>query len=174
MRREYPQAPIVAVGAVILREDKVLLIRRRNPPSQGQWTIPGGVMELGETFQEAARREVREECGLEVEPGPVVEVVQNIVRDEAGAVRYHYVIVDVLAEVTGGTLQADEDAADARWVGEEELEQLELTKSARPLLRRILPGCVQSFRGRLPHPAPNPRPSPNRRGEGAGGEERFT
>lgn len=138
MRREYPDAPIVAVGAVVMHDGKFLLVRRRNPPSQGMWSIPGGVMEVGETFQDTARREVKEECGLDVKAGQVVEVIQNIVRDEAGAVHYHYVIVDVLAEMTGGRLQAGEDAADALWAGEEELNQIEMTQSARSLLGRLL------------------------------------
>jgi 8-oxo-dGTP diphosphatase len=139
MRREYPEAPLVAVGAVILHDNRVLLVRRRNPPSAGKWTVPGGVLEVGETFQEAARREVLEECGLEINPGPIVEVTQNIVRDDSGAVRFHYVIIDLLAEVIGGELAAGEDAADARWVRKEELEQLEITESALPMLRRLLP-----------------------------------
>ena len=139
MNREYPEAPIVAVGVVVKRDDKVLLVRRLNEPSRGRWSLPGGVVELGETVREAARREVREECGLQVEAGEVLAVVDNIVRDdEAGRIRFHYVLVDLLAEYVGGGLAAASDISDACWVREEELEELDVTEKARELVRKVL------------------------------------
>lgn len=138
MNREYPEAPIVAVGVVVKRGREVLLVRRLNEPSRGRWSLPGGAVELGETLQEAARREVREECGLQVEPGEVLAVVDNIVRDEAGRIRFHYVLVDLLAEYVGGELAAASDIGDARWVRAEELAELDVTEKARELVREVL------------------------------------
>jgi len=138
VHREYPKAPIVAVGVVVKRGREALLVRRLNEPSRGRWSLPGGVVELGETVREAARREVREECGLEVNPGEVLAVVDSIVRDEAGRVRFHYVIIDLLAEYVGGELAAASDIGDARWVREEELEKLDVTEKAKKLVREVL------------------------------------
>jgi 8-oxo-dGTP diphosphatase len=138
MNREYPEAPIVAVGVVVKRGHEVLLVQRLNEPSRGRWSLPGGVVELGETVREAARREVQEECELQVEPGEVLAVADNIVRDEAGRVRFHYVLVDLLAEYVGGELAAGSDIGDACWVREEELGELDVTEKARELVRKML------------------------------------
>jgi ADP-ribose pyrophosphatase YjhB (NUDIX family) len=116
MAREYPQAPVAAVGAVVIDGDAVLLIKRAFPPRQGEWSLPGGQLELGESLADGVRREVREETGLEVEVGPVVEVFDRVHHDEAGRIRYHFVIVDFLCHPRGGTLAAGDDAADAHWV----------------------------------------------------------
>jgi len=142
MHREYPEAPIVAVGVVVRKDDEVLLVRRLNEPSKGRWSVPGGVVELGETIREAARREVQEECGLEVKPGEVLAVVDTIVRDEAGRVRFHYVIVDLLAEYLGGQLTPASDISEARWVKREELAELDVTEKALQLLRRETDTCL--------------------------------
>jgi 8-oxo-dGTP diphosphatase len=120
MRREYPDAPIVGVGAVIIDGDKVLLIRRGNPPLQGEWSLPGGALELGETLEQGIVREVKEETGLEVKPLSVVEVFDRIHR-EAERVRYHFVLVDFLCRVNGGSLCCATDADDARWIHRQEL-----------------------------------------------------
>jgi mutator protein MutT len=138
MNREYPEAPIVAVGVVVKRGREVLLVRRLNEPSRGRWSLPGGVVELGETIREAARREAQEECGLEVEPGEVLAVVDHIVRDEAGRIRFHYVLIDLLAEYVGGEPAAASDIGDARWVREEELAELDVTEKASQLVREVL------------------------------------
>uniref|UniRef100_A0A7V4XRQ4 NUDIX domain-containing protein n=1 Tax=Acidobacterium capsulatum TaxID=33075 RepID=A0A7V4XRQ4_9BACT len=121
MQREYPSAPITGVGAVIIDHGRVLLIQRGQEPLKGEWSLPGGALELGETLMEGIMREVREETGLLVEPITVVEVFDRIVRDEQGRVRYHYVLVDFLCRVTGGALACASDAADARWATLDEL-----------------------------------------------------
>jgi 8-oxo-dGTP diphosphatase len=120
-RREYPESPIVGVGAVILDGDRVLLIERGNEPLKGEWSLPGGALELGETLEEGVRREVLEETGLIIEPIAIVEVFDRISRDLEGRVRYHYVLVDYLCRVTGGTLACATDAAAARWATHDDL-----------------------------------------------------
>lgn len=115
IQREYPLAPLVGVGAVVVHIDRVLLVRRGSEPLKGHWTLPGGMLEIGETLIEGVTREVREETGLDVEPIELVEVLDRIHR-EAGRVRYHYVIADYLCRVTGGELRAASDADAVRWV----------------------------------------------------------
>jgi 8-oxo-dGTP diphosphatase len=138
MRREYPLAPLPSVGAVVRNGDKVLLVLRGQEPSRGKWSIPGGMMELGETIRETARREVREECGVEIEAGEVIEVRDAIVRDEAGRIRFHYVLVDVIARHVSGDLRAGSDVEDARWVSRDDLTELELSPGLLPLLLSCL------------------------------------
>ncbi|MDR3753498.1 MAG: NUDIX hydrolase [Terracidiphilus sp.] len=115
MQREFPQTPLVGVGAVVVHEGRVLLVRRGSEPLKGHWTLPGGVLEVGETLVEGVAREVREETGLLVEPLELVELLDRIHR-EASRVRYHYVIADYLCRVTGGELRAASDADAVRWV----------------------------------------------------------
>jgi 8-oxo-dGTP diphosphatase len=119
-RREYPDTPIVGVGAVVLEGNRVLLVRRGNEPLKGEWSIPGGALELGETLEAGVRREVAEETGLEVETKEIVEVLDKIVVED-GRVRYHYVLIDFLCVPAGGDLRFSTDAVDARWVAHEEL-----------------------------------------------------
>jgi 8-oxo-dGTP diphosphatase len=138
MLREYPSAPIPSVGVVVCMGDKVLLVLRGQEPSRDKWSIPGGVVELGETIREAGRREVLEECGLEIEVGDVIDVVDSIVRDEEGRTEYHYTLIDLLATYIGGELTVGSDIDDARWVSEEELTKFDLTKSALPVIRKGL------------------------------------
>ena len=121
MRRRFPEAPIVAVGAIVLDRDvlsgrdRVLLVRRRNPPLAGDWSLPGGMLELGETLEQGVRRELREETGLLVEPVRIAAVLDRIHHDQAGAVEYHYVLIDYVCRVAGGTLCCASDALKARW-----------------------------------------------------------
>ena len=122
--REYPQTPMVGVGAVVIDGDQVLLIRRGQQPMKGQWSLPGGALEVGETLLDGVRREVREETGLEVEPVALIEVLDRIVRDEDGRVRFHYVLVDYLCRVTGGELCCATDAVDARWASRDDLDSV--------------------------------------------------
>ena len=132
VQREFPQAPLIGVGAVVVHEGRVLLVRRGSEPLKGHWTLPGGLLELGESLIEGVVREVREETGLVVEPLELVELIDRIHREpmhreagrearrengpEAGRVRYHYVIADYLCRVTGGDLHAASDADAVRWV----------------------------------------------------------
>jgi ADP-ribose pyrophosphatase YjhB (NUDIX family) len=115
LQREYPLSPLVGVGAVIVQEGRVLLVQRGREPMMGRWTIPGGLIEIGESLLEAVVRETREETGLDVEPVQLIELLDRIHREE-GRVRYHYVIADYLCRVVGGTLAAADDAAAVRWV----------------------------------------------------------
>lgn len=130
MKREYPDRPIVGVGAVIVDHHRVLLARRGNPPMVGQWTIPGGVVELGETLRSAAEREALEETGLTVRAGEVLEVIDRIVPGEDGRPQYHYVLVDFLCTVVAGELRAGTDAAEVEWAAEDEVEKYKLEKTA--------------------------------------------
>ena len=138
MKREYPDAPVVAVGAIVLHEGKVLLVKRAQEPAKGLWSIPGGVVELGETVREALKREVKEECGLEIEVGPVFEVVDSIVRDEEGRLRFHYAIIDFLAQPKGGQLCVASDAEAARWFDMQELANLPMPPGTREIIVRAL------------------------------------
>ncbi len=112
---DYPNRPLIGVGVVVFKADRVLLIRRGKPPREGQWSLPGGRQRLGERIEAAARREVREEAGIEIAVGPLVDVVDSITRDEAGAVQYHYTLVDLLAEWRAGEAAAGHDAAEVAW-----------------------------------------------------------
>ena len=138
MRREYPAAPIVAVGVIIREGDRIVLIRRDKEPSRGCWTFPGGAVELGESLHDAARREAWEETGLEVAIGGIATVLDHVVRDEIGGVHYHYVIVDYFARPTGGSLQSASDVSDARWFRLVDLDGLEMTEKAGQLARELL------------------------------------
>lgn len=113
--RQYPERPIVGVGAVVLDGGRVLLVKRAHEPLKGEWSLPGGAVDVGETLDEAIRREVREETSLEVEVGPVVDVLDRIRTDPDGRVRYHFVLVDFLCRPCGGALQCASDAEEAAW-----------------------------------------------------------
>jgi len=139
MKREYPSAPLVGVGAIIRDGDRILLVRRNQEPSRGRWTFPGGLVELGEAIRDAARREVLEETGLVVEIGEVAAVLDQVLRDEGGRVRYHYVIVDFMARPVGGRLQPGSDVSQVCWAGLADLEALDVTEKAAEMLLQILP-----------------------------------
>jgi len=122
--REYPERPIVGVGAVIFDQGRVLLVQRSHAPMQGEWSLPGGALEVGETLDEGVKREVLEETGLFVEPVAMVEVFDRIARDAAGRVKFHYVLVDYLCRVTGGSPVHASDAAALRWAALDELDTI--------------------------------------------------
>ena len=132
MRREYPDAPIAAVAAVVLKADQILLIRRAQEPHKGAWSLPGGAVNLGETLQQAVCREVLEETGLLVEPLRIVEALDIITRDSLGRVLYHYVLIDYQCSVRGGLLRCATDAQEAAWFPMKGLEDSGL---AEPMLR---------------------------------------
>ena len=137
--RQYPDRPIVAVGAVILDGDRVLLVQRGQEPLKGEWSLPGGAVEVGETLVAALAREVREETSLDVEVGEVVEVLDSIRRDAAGRIEYHYIIIDYACRVRGGTptkAARGTDADDVRWIGIDELERYNVTSRAIAVIRK--------------------------------------
>jgi len=142
-RSEYPDAPQVGVGAVLVRDGCVLLVKRASPPSQGMWAIPGGRVELGETLQHAAERELREETGIIARAGAPIYTFDVIQHDEAGQVRFHYVIVDLWMEYVAGEVRAGDDAAEARWITYQDLGVLPIHPATRALLEQIM----------APHPA---------------------
>ena len=128
--REYPNRPIVGVGGVVIRDGRVLLIRRARPPLQGEWSIPGGGLDVGETIAEGVRRELIEETGIDVRVLEHIETFERIMLDEEGRVQYHYVILDYLCEAIGGELRAGGDVSDAAWVTEDEIKAYCLRETA--------------------------------------------
>jgi 8-oxo-dGTP diphosphatase len=148
MSREYPDYPRVGVGAVVLDGDRVLLVRRGGQPSAGKWSLPGGLVELGETIEDAIRRELREECGLDVTLGGVAGVIDRVVRDDEGRVRYHYVLVDFLAHPASRDVVAGSDAAEARWLPIERVDELDTTVGIRDMIDRARTLALDRARAR--------------------------
>ena len=136
MQREFPETPLVGVGAIIIEDSRVLLVKRAHPPLQAQWSIPGGVLEVGELVREAAIREAREETGLIVEPAELLGVYDRVLRHADGRVQYHYVLIDFLCRLTGGELRAASDAAEVRWFTPEELPALHLAEDTQDVIRK--------------------------------------
>jgi 8-oxo-dGTP diphosphatase len=135
--REYPDAPRVGVGAIVIHEGRVLLVRRGRAPALGLWSVPGGLVELGETTVDAARREVEEETGLDVRIAGLVGVLDRVTRDADGRVRYHWVLVDYLAyPQSNDTITAGSDAAEVRWVTIDEVERLPITEGLADMIKR--------------------------------------
>jgi mutator protein MutT len=141
MGREYPDNPLVGVGAVIVEQNRVLLIRRGTAPLLGEWSLPGGVLECGETLREAVVRETREETGLVVETHEMLGVYERLIPDDEGRVRYHYVLIDFLCRPVGGDLNAGSDAADVRWFTRDELPALNLAFDANDVVLKGLAQC---------------------------------
>lgn len=131
MSREYPTRPIVGVGALILQGGRLLLVKRGSQPGLGKWSIPGGLVELGENVRDAMVRETREEVGLEVEAVRLIDVFDSITRDEKGDVQYHFVVVNFFVRVVGGSLQTASDILEAAWVPIDEVEKRDLTNLFR-------------------------------------------
>jgi len=141
MKREFPDQPLVGVGAIIIEDDRVVLVKRAHPPIQGKWSIPGGVLEVGEMVREAAVREACEETGLIVEPGELLGVFDRVLRTEDNRVQYHYVLIDFLCRRVGGELHAASDAEEVRWFTRKELPALKLAEDTQ---EAILRGFVKS------------------------------
>lgn len=136
MSREYPLRPIVGVGALIIENGRLLLIKRGAKPGQGKWSIPGGLVELGEQVKDAAVREVKEECGLDVEVERLIDVFDSITRDRRGRIRYQFVVVNFLAKIKSGILKNADDVLEARWVQLNEVEKYNLTNSFRAFFQK--------------------------------------
>jgi 8-oxo-dGTP diphosphatase len=138
MKRDYPEQPIIGVGAVIVEGGRALLARRASEPLKGEWSVPGGMLELGEKLRDGVRREVLEETGVEVEPGEVLDVVDSIFTDVQGRTQYHYVLIDYLCRPLSGQPTAGSDVSDVRWVTAEALSALGLRESIEQVVRKGL------------------------------------
>ena len=136
MQRELPETPLVGVGAIIIEDARVVLVKRGHPPLQAEWSIPGGVLEVGELVREAAIREAREETGLTVEPSELLGVYNRVLRNAEQRVQYHYVLIDFLCRRVAGELAAASDAAEVRWFTREELPALRLAEDTLDVIRK--------------------------------------
>jgi len=132
--REYPERPLVGVGVILVKDRQILLVKRGHEPNKGMWSIPGGLIKLGETAEEAAIREVREETGLEVSIGAVAGIFNVIIKDSDSKIKYHYVIIDYIGEVVGGMLRPGTDVTDARWFWLDEIGDVETSPTVRKAL----------------------------------------
>ncbi len=142
VKREYPDTPLVGVGAVVIKNGKILLIKRAFPPGAGKWSIPGGLVEVGEKLSTAAERETEEETGVKVQTLELINVFDMVDHDAEGKVQYHYVLVDFLAKPTGGKEAPSEEVKEIRWVAWDEAKDMDLTKSARRALEELFGGSV--------------------------------
>ena len=152
--RRYPKRPIAGVGALIFDRGRILMAQRGKQPLKGWWSLPGGALEVGESLDFAVRREVREETGLEIEPLGVFEIFERIMRDSTGAAEYHYVLVDYICRVTGGTLCAGDDVCRVEWVKPEGLENLQITEGTVGVIEK----AFRDRRGYRKPPVKQPLP----------------
>jgi len=145
MKRDYPERPIIGVGAVVVQGSRVLLVRRNTEPLRGEWSVPGGMLELGEKLRDGVRREVQEETGIDVEPGDVLEVFDSIFTDTLGRTQYHYVLIDYLCRPLGAEARAGSDVSDVRWVSADALPAMDLRESIQQVVRKGLKLAEKSF-----------------------------
>ena len=143
MQREHPKQPLIGVGALIVENGRVVLIKRGKAPLLGEWSIPGGMLELGETLRQGAEREALEETGLVVRATELLGVFDRVVPDAEGNIVYHYVLIDFLCERISGDLRAGADAADARWFTPDEVSQLPLAEDTAGVIRAALAKCAR-------------------------------
>ena len=129
--REYPTRPIASVAACVFKDDRILLIKRGTPPSKGEWSVPGGAIELGESFEDTAKRELDEECGVEMEVDDIFDVEDFIIRDEDDNIQYHYVVTYVTANYISGNIRPGPEEMDVRWATKEELMSLDMNSITR-------------------------------------------
>jgi len=129
--REYPNAPLIGVGAVAVQNGKILLVKRAFDPGAGKWSVPGGLVELGEKLSDACAREAEEETGLKVQVLELINVFDLVDRDESGRVKYHYVLVEFLVKPTGGELKPNQEVTELKWITREEMKSLDMTRTAR-------------------------------------------
>ena len=134
--REYPERPVIGVGGVVIADGRALLIKRGHPPLEGEWSIPGGTLELGETLLEGVQRELLEETALQVRVVDLIEVFDRVFRDDSGRLQYHFVILDYLCEAVSGDARAGSDVTHVAWASENELERYSLTPTATRVIRR--------------------------------------
>jgi 8-oxo-dGTP diphosphatase len=134
--REYPQRPIIAVGGVVIHGGRVLLVRRGQPPLEGRWSIPGGILEIGETITSAIERELKEETGVSVRVAGLLEIYEKVLRDSDNRAQYHFVILDYICEFVEGVAEAAGDVTDAEWVSEADLEKMQLTSAALRVVKK--------------------------------------
>lgn len=144
MKREYPDHPVLGVGAVIFNNEKVLLVKRGKEPGYGKWSIPGGAVELGETLKEGVLREVKEETGLEVEIGGTVEILDWVSRDENGRIKYHYVLVDFWCKSHSAEVNPSSDVLDARWVQLSDAPNYDLPWAALEVINKAFSNYYKS------------------------------
>jgi mutator protein MutT len=138
--RDYPDRPFLGVGAIIVQDDYILLVRRANPPLQGEWSIPGGLVEVGETTKEAIIREIQEETSLEIEPVKLVEVFERILRDKSNLVQYHFVLIDYVCRIVSGEPRAGSDVSELRWAKMKELDGLKVSPETCAVIRKAVLG----------------------------------
>jgi 8-oxo-dGTP diphosphatase len=148
--RQYPDRPVIGVGAIVLDGNRVLLVKRAHEPLKGQWSVPGGVVEIGELLEHAVAREVREETSLEISVGPVVEVLERIRRDPDERVEFHYVLVDYLCTPTGGVLTPGSDAEAARWIAIEDLDRYGVAEKTIEVIRKAEASLVSTENKQAP------------------------
>ena len=138
--RQYPPHPLLGVGALIFKRERILLVKRGKAPLKGYWSLPGGLVETGERLEDAIVREVREETGLEVRPKYLAEIFERIMKDPDGRTEYHYVLADYVCRVVHGAPHASDDASEADWFKLEELERMQLTAGTLDVIRRVYRG----------------------------------
>ncbi len=141
-KRKYPSMPLVGVGAVLVKNGKILLVKRAYDPGAGKWSIPGGLVEIGEKLSQACTREVEEETGLKVEVLELINVFDMIDRDDEGKVKYHYVLVDFLVKLSGGEEKPNAEVSEMRWVTHEQAKGMDLTRTARKALDELFGGAL--------------------------------
>ena len=144
LNRDYPERPLLGVGAIVLRNQHILVVRRANPPLQGKWSIPGGMVETGETLRESVIREIKEETGLIIEPVELIEVFERILRDASSRVQYHYVVIDYLCRLVSGEACSGSDVSEIRWVRLEDLRELGITPETNEVIHKALNAAKKS------------------------------